>query len=341
MSAAILRSAICAIFDDEDCQLDTPRMKLAKEAAKVILDSSADCHHDGQDMFESFADKIVGTYQKLVPDPAIPKSKKAFDNKKRHLWSKFHSARISELRVLWKEYFQSSALDVKYLEDPLLCEYVNEKLFGMFVKTMYEVNEQQIVVADPTENDLNALRYAAGYVPWKLLQKYSKPTCTDPNRQDFIVCLSSLSQKGEGSVTSTYLEYTKRWLLAIDRGGLFHIHDEAYNMFYEIECLVKKFLTTLDGFEKDKQDAIAQIANNDSIQFYWSMIAVELDDIVGQQLLTEIIELWVTIRGFSIAGAFVEQYKQITKSCTKKSTGLRKQLKRRKLDMNNAAADDI
>ena len=51
--------------------------------------------------------------------------------------------------MLWKEYFQSSALDVKYLEDPLLCEYVNEKLFGMFVKTMYEVNEQQIVVADP------------------------------------------------------------------------------------------------------------------------------------------------------------------------------------------------
>eukprot|EP00731_Ephydatia_muelleri_P032085 Em0023g592a len=230
------RSAICAIFDDEDCQLDTPRMKLAKEAAKVILDSSADCHHDGQDKFENFADKIVGTYQKLVPDPAIPKSKKAFDNKKRHLWSKFHSARISELRVLWKEYFQSSALDVKYLEDPLLCEYVNEKLFGMFVKTMYEVNEQQIVVADPTENDLNALRYAAGYVPWKLLQKYSKPTCTDPNRQDFIVCLSSLSQKGEGSVTSTYLEYTKRWLLAIDRGGLFHIHDEAYNPLVMQSC---------------------------------------------------------------------------------------------------------
>eukprot|EP00731_Ephydatia_muelleri_P033097 Em0025g53a len=76
MSAAILRSAICAIFDDEDCQLDTPRMKLAKEAANLILDSSADCHHDGQDKFESFADKIVGTYQKLVPDPAIPKSKR-------------------------------------------------------------------------------------------------------------------------------------------------------------------------------------------------------------------------------------------------------------------------
>ena len=37
----------------------------------------------------------------------------------------------------------------------------------------------------------------------------------------------------------------------------------------------------------------------------------------------------------------MEQYKQITKKSTKKSTGLRKQLKRRKLDMNNATADDV
>ena len=51
------------------------------------------------------------------------------------------------------------------------------------------------------------------------------------------------------------------------------------------------------------------------------MIAVELDDVDGQQMLMEIIELWVTIRGFSIAGPFVEKYKQVTKTCTKKSTG--------------------
>ena len=145
---------------------------------------------------------------------------------------------------------QTSALDVKYVEDPLLSEYMHEKLFGMFVKTKYEVNELQIEDVDLTENDLNALRYAAGYVPWKLLQKYTKPICKHLNRQDFMVCLSSLSQKGEDSVASTYLEYTKRWLLAIDQEGLFHTHDEAYYMFYEIECLVNKILISLDSFEK-------------------------------------------------------------------------------------------
>ena len=112
MSAAILRSAICSILDDEDCQLDTPRMRLAKEAAKVILDSIADDHHNGRD---SFAEKIVGRFEKLVPDPAVPKNKKGFDSKKRHLWSNFHSKRISELRLLWKDYLQSSALRCQVL----------------------------------------------------------------------------------------------------------------------------------------------------------------------------------------------------------------------------------
>ena len=84
MSAAILRSAICSILDDEGCHLDTPRMRLAKEAAKVILDSIADDHHNGRDKFESFAEKIVGRFEKLVPDPAVPKNKKAFNSKKRH-----------------------------------------------------------------------------------------------------------------------------------------------------------------------------------------------------------------------------------------------------------------
>ena len=62
------------------------------------------------------------------------------------------------------------------------------------------------------------------------------------------------------------------------------------------------------------------------------MISVDIDHSVGEQL-TLIVQLWVTIRGFSTAGAFIEQYKQVTKKCTKKSTNLRKGLKRKKLDM--------
>ena len=57
---------------------------------------------------------------------------------------------------------------------------------------------------------------------------------------------------------------------------------------------------------------------DDDIQFHWSVISVDLDRHVGEQLLQEIVQLWLTIRRFSTAGAFVEQYKQITKKSTKK-----------------------
>ena len=104
---------------------------------------------------------------------------------------------------------------MKYFEDPLLREYEHEKLFGMFVMMKYKVNEQQIEDVDFTENDLNAHCAMLLGIFHGLLQKYTKPTCTHPKRH-FIV----------------YLEYTRGWLLTIDRGGLFQIHDEAYNMIY-------------------------------------------------------------------------------------------------------------
>jgi hypothetical protein len=108
----------------------------------------------------------------------------------------------------------------------------------------------------------------------------------------------------------------------------------VYVLFYEIEKEVRQFLVKLIGqsSQLEKEEIIDEIVTDD-VQFFWSMISVDIDQHVGEQLLTQIVQLWLTIRGFSTAGAFVEQYKQVTKKSTKKSTSLRKGLKRKKLDM--------
>ena len=80
-------------------------------------------------------------------------------------------------------------LDSRFAQDPLLGEYVNEKVFGEFVKEKFHVESQDSEPAELTDNDLNALQYAAGYVPRKLRQKYKKTTCKHPNRKAFLVCL--------------------------------------------------------------------------------------------------------------------------------------------------------
>ena len=46
-----------------------------------------------------------------------------------------------------------------------------------------------------------------------------------------------------------------------------------------------------------------EVTNDTNVQFYWSMISVDLDEDIGQALLAEIAQLWLTVRGFSTAGA--------------------------------------
>lgn len=65
------------------------------------------------------------------------------------------------------------------------------------------------------------------------------------------------------------------------------------------------------------------------MKFNWSMVSVDIEDENDcEELLHKITEKWLTIRGFSIASAIVEQYKRITKTNNSKSTSLRKGLQK-------------
>ena len=60
------------------------------------------------------------------------------------------------------------------------------------------------------------------------------------------------------------------------------------------------------------------------------MQSVDIDnDEHGAELLHHIIKLWVTIRGFSIATSWLEDYKRVMNTTTQKSAGLRKGLKKK------------
>lgn len=155
------------------------------------------------------------------------------------------------------------------------------------------------------------------------------------NRQDYLVCLEGMSEDADEN-EDTYLEYTQRWIHTVDRGVLFRVNDVVYGSFYELEKLVHKHLLRLmtRDIELGKKDIVDEVTSDNSVQFHWSMIAADLDEEIGQQRLVEIVQLWLTVHGFSMAGAFLEHYIQVTKTSTRKSTSLRKGLKRKKLDMN-------
>ena len=107
-------------------------------------------------------------------------------------------------------------------------------MFGESIKDKFHVESQDSEPAELTDNNLNALRDAAGYVPCKLRQKYRKPTCKHPNRKAFLVCLDKLSEGSQEESEDSYLDYTKRWICAVDLGGLFRINNEVYVLFMRL-----------------------------------------------------------------------------------------------------------
>ena len=66
--------------------------------------------------------------------------------------------------------------------------------------------------------------------------------------------------------------------------------------------------------------------DDDSILFSWIFVSRELDENDSKELLHQVIEMWLTIRGYSTAGA---HYKQIKKDIIQGKHALRKDLARK------------
>lgn len=77
-----------------------------------------------------------------------------------------------------------------------------------------------------------------------------------------------------------------------------------------------------------KETIIHEVVSDDDVGFYWSLCSVYIpDEEISCELLTQIVELWLTIRGFSLAKEWVEKHKWEKKKSTAKTKSLRKKLK--------------
>ena len=79
--------------------------------------------------------------------------------------------------------------------------------------------------------------------------------------------------------------------------------------------------------EAFKTAVIDKVVQDEDVQFHWALINQDIDKSEDAEvLLIEIVKLWVTIRGFSLAASWMEECKKSNKKNTQKSTGLRKSI---------------
>ena len=317
------------IMDCFKAVLDQPvaseRMDKTKELSKKLL---AEVETEkGRKALETFASKVSEELLKVVDKASSSK----FSSMKVKMWRQFHDIRTTKLNQLYCQFLKEVSVTEA---DPLLIQHTFSKMFEGTLKFKFSSSTETKPAPDLTSNDHNALRYTAGFIPHALKKKIVKSS--HPSKESFLACLSSMGTKGQSpdvSAEETFHSFTKKWITAVNRGGLFFVSDEVYTFFLELEKKTRKFLPELirQG-SVNKEAVLTEITADDNVQFFWCIISTDIDDEeASQELLYKIVELWLTIRGFSIAGSFVEYYKQCTKESNKKKS-LRKGLKRKHED---------
>lgn len=256
-----------------------------------------------------------------------------FKAKREKMWGTFHRIRCDEeYRGIWQDMMKKS---VGCNASPIFYQYVTDKLFRKLIITRFPVqgsgSDSSSKSTELSYEEDNALRYVAGYVCRAVRKQLKREKASE----ELFLSLDELIDDTEHTANEIVEDSddddddTKHWIRLSNRGGLIFVTDEAFTFFSTIEQVIRHYLRVdrvkelSVGMRKEIKKSIVEDVD---VKANWSVVAQDMDEDVGSVLLGKIIDVWITIRGFSFAGAYMELYKQRAKTTLQRSKGLRKKL---------------
>ena len=235
------------------------------------------------------------------------------------MWSCYHKLRISsEYATVWKQFLDGIAGE-NPAHFPKVYQYVGHFMFKK-VKSHYAIDAATSGNADDyglTCSEMYALRYSAGYVPRTLRRKLEK---CKKKKIELLNCIGDMLESDD-SVQSD----STNWIKCVDRGGLTFVNSQTFELFLAMELEVRSHLQGPGKPVNFMSDIAPKVKNND-VLFCWSMLSSSWDEESSKTLFKMVVDLWLTIHGYSNASAWIEKYKVSQMKSTQKSKGIRKQL---------------
>ena len=313
-NSELIKTVVKCITEDEGFKLPTTQASAALANATKLLQWMND--NDNKEGLESFSRKFVGCLQNCFPDS----SSTSLKTQREKMWKSFHLLRVSGSFVtLWHNFLDSASVE----KNPLLFQYVSDQVFQELITKHFTISQTAAASPVPplTYEEGNALRYVAGYVCQKVKKKIE--ASTHPHKGVLLLCLMDLCDEDDEVSESA------DWVHAVNRGGLCLVSETTAMLFHEMELLVRKVFNK-DGKLKDTtnlRDKVKEsVLQDESVQFHWCMLTTDIEEDKAKLLLTMLVDLFITVRGFSFTKSFMEMYKQATKKSTQKSKALRKTL---------------
>lgn len=304
---------------DESFKINTPSIIQAKESAGKFLEW---CLSDAnKDSVDSFTKQLVECLQNVISSSIT----KSFRYNKEKLWRDFYILRTSKDFIKqWTDFLH--IINMPTIQ-PVLYQRLTDEIFKLLIQSHFQVvHLDEDASANVTSNERNALRYVAGYVCRHLRKKIEREN--HELKEEMILCLMELLK--DKSSSGEVCETDEEWMKRIDRGGLCCVKETTFQLFCAIEYQIRALLNALKNPQPPaKTEIIKKVINDDDVQFYWLITSAdfEIDDQdTHNLLLNKIVELFLTVRGFSLAGVWMEKYKQLSKKSTQRSKSLRREV---------------
>lgn len=310
----LVSKAFSVILEDESFSVPTLPAKEALEAATQLVSWAE--KKENELYYSGFAFWLVSALKQCFKVRL-----RAARIKSENIWKNFHQIRISPaFRSKWEDFLQTS---IKHSVSPILSQCVSRLVFKELITLKLSVKTQDdtSVSCTITAQEENALRYVAGYVCRKVEEDISKSSLKD--KEDMIqLCVEMAGDEDDG-------RGSEEWCNAIDRGGLWHISDDTYAVFYVIEDIIRHHLRVSNlkqMNDTNRKTILEAIVKNEELLFQWALISASSDDKVGMSVLQRLCDRYLTVRGFAFASTCLELYKQRSKQQVQKSKALRKKL---------------
>lgn len=215
---------------EEDFKVPSQSARQAVRTATLLVEWVAE--NDGNmRTFNEFFKSIVEKFEKCFI------SKRSMKTQEEVMWREYHKLRVSDtFREDWERFLRKT---IGQPASPTFFQFVSHRIFKELVKGKHEIAQSDQEQASPiTKEEENALRYVAGYVCRKVQDKIKSSSLASlPDREVMVLFISDLSGD-EWDET----QGTEEWTNAIDRGGLWHINDNTYTIFYLMEEVRKHLI---------------------------------------------------------------------------------------------------
>ncbi len=310
-------AAVSLVLSAVERVVDDMFTKVPSQNARAVLKVGTTMTKLLNSSHEQQADTFCSTLVSSIRG-CIPVNMKSTAASRESFWQRYHQLRCSQIYCSnWQDFLKELDVDVDASPLSLFYQCVGDRLLEELVKLASPIDEQDSnEVKNLNEMEMNALRYAAGYVPRSLFKKLMKSA--DPLKRELQLCLwDLLDDEKEGGTADD-------WVDAIDRGGLTRVNEMTFQVFLAMELELRKHLSVKRCV--DREQTCKFVVDDEEVLFYWSIVGGDWEQEESEQLLKLVANLYITMRGFSYASAWVENFKSSTKTTLQKSKALRKKL---------------